>query len=243
VIISAAAYTAVDKAEEEPELAFLTNSEGPAVLARAARNSGAPIIHLSTDYVFNGCLDRPYNEDDIVSPLGVYGNSKLSGEEAVRASGANYMILRTAWVYSPFGANFLTTMLRVAQSRDEISVVDDQIGSPTSAEDIADALLTAVAALRLANTGLNETYHLAGTGETSWAGFAEHIFSISRETGGAHAVVRRITTADWPTKAVRPSNSRLDCRKFERVFGYEAPLWTDSVEFVVKQLVRCTGSI
>jgi dTDP-4-dehydrorhamnose reductase len=238
LIVSAAAYTAVDKAEDEPELAMAVNGEGPAVLAAAAARIGAPVLHLSTDYVFDGSLDRPWREDDAVAPLGVYGASKLAGEEGVAASGAQYAIFRTAWVYSPFGANFVKTMLRVAETRDTLNVVEDQIGCPTSALDIADALYAVVDRwCQEPEQGANRIYHLAGTGETSWADFACAIFAVSRVRGGPSAEVTGIPTSAWPTRARRPANSRLDCSRFEQSFGHPMPRWQDSLGPVVARLI------
>lgn len=238
LVVSAAAYTAVDRAEDEPELAMRVNGEAPGVLARAAREAGAPILHLSTDYVFDGNLDRPWHEADPVAPPGVYGESKLAGEEAVAASGATYAIVRTAWVYSPFGANFVKTMLRLAESRDELNVVEDQVGCPTSALDIADALLAVAAAWRGdEERGANRIYHFAGTGETDWAIFARAIFAESERLGGPAARVNGIPSSAYPTKAKRPANSRLDCTRFAETFGHRAPEWRESLAPVVSRLI------
>ena len=237
VVVSAAAYTAVDQAEDEPELAFAVNGAGAGEVARAAASVGAPVIHLSTDYVFDGTLDRPYREDDPTGPQGVYGASKLAGERAIAEANPNHVIMRTAWVYSPFGKNFVKTMLRLAETRDEVSVVADQWGNPTSAGDIAEAVL--VAARRLVNDDFDAwgIYHFAGEGEASWADFAEEIFHVSGERGGPRANVRRIGTADYPTKARRPANSRLDSSRFRRVFAHAAPRWQQSVLSAVESLV------
>lgn len=238
LVISAAAYTAVDKAETEPKLAMRVNGEAPGVIARAAAAVGAPIIHLSTDYVFDGSLDRPWREGDPVAPLGVYGASKLAGEEAVRGSGAAFAIVRTAWVYSPFGTNFVKTMLRLAESREMLNVVDDQVGCPTSALDIADALVTIADAWRQdPDRGANAVYHLSGSGETDWADFARAIFAKSAVHGGPTAQVNGIPTSGYPTRAVRPANSRLDCTRFAETFGYRAPEWRASLAPVVKRLL------
>lgn len=231
LIVSAAAYTAVDKAESEPELAMAINGEAPGVLARAAARIGAPILHLSTDYVFDGALDRPWREDDPVGPINTYGATKLAGEEAVRASGAEHAILRLAWVYSPFGNNFVKTMLRLAETRDALNVVDDQRGCPSSALDIAAAILT------MADRWRSGTWHFAGTGETDWAGFARAIFAESAKHGGPSAAVTGIPSSDYPTPAKRPANSRLDCTRFAETFGYRAPRWEDSLAVVVKRLL------
>lgn len=221
LIISAAAYTAVDQAEDEPDIAHKINGEAPGILAELAHKTNAKIIHISTDYVFDGSLDRPYLETDKTSPLGVYGRTKFNGEQAVRASNAHYAIIRTAWVFSPYGKNFLKTMLSLAQTRDELGVVDDQIGNPTSAFDIADGLLTIANAWRQGETsGIGETYNLAGTGDMTWCGFARAIFAESASRSGPSAKVKAITTANFPTKAKRPANSRLDCTKLKTDFHF-----------------------
>jgi len=238
LVISAAAYTAVDKAEEEPDLAMAINGEGPGVLARAAAKTGAPVIHLSTDYVFDGSLDRPWREDDPVAPLGVYGATKLAGEQAIAASGAAYAILRTAWVYSPFGGNFVKTMLRLAETRDALTVVEDQHGCPTSALDIADGIMAVAAAWQTDPAhGANAAYHLAGTGETHWADFARAIFAESAKRGGPVAEVTGIPSSGYPTRATRPANSRLDCSRMANVFGYRAPRWQASLAEVMDRLL------
>jgi len=234
LIVSAAAYTAVDRAEDERELAYVVNVIGAASVAEAASRLGVPVIHLSTDYVFSGDGDRAYHEDDQALPATVYGYTKLESEYAVASVTPRHIILRTSWVYSPFGINFVKTMLRLAGDRDTISVVSDQWGNPTSALDIADAIL------RIASLSLDENYgiyHLAGTGEINWSGFASHIFRTSRIAGGPFASVREISSADYPTKARRPFNSRLSTDKFEEVFGWRAPAWQDSVDMVIKRLI------
>lgn len=229
IVVSAAAYTAVDKAESEEDAARAVNAIGPGLLARAAAGVGAPVIHLSTDYVFAGDLDRPYREDDATGPQGAYGRTKLAGEEAVLAAQPNAAILRTAWVYSPYGANFLKTMLRLAGDRDELRVVADQHGTPTYAPDIADGIL-AVARAAMADRGKwRGVFHMVATGETDWAGFAEEIFAQSKMRGGPSANVVRIGTADYPTPAKRPANSRLSTQKFETAFGTALPDWQDGV--------------
>lgn len=239
VVISAAAYTAVDQAEDEPEVANRINGEAPGELAAASRDIGAPIIHLSTDYVFDGRKPAPYCEDDPVGPIGAYGRSKLLGEERVRAENPDHLILRTAWVYSPWGKNFVKTMLALAQNRDEIGVVADQQGNPTSAHDVADGVLAVLhawdAGLR---SGLGEIFHLTGTGATHWAGFAGQIFREADRLGLPTAAVRAVTTADYPTKASRPPNSMLDCTKLKRCFGYQAPRWQDATAQVVARLAE-----
>lgn len=239
IVVSAAAYTAVDQAEDEPDLAFAVNAVGAGKVAEAAARLGVPVIHVSTDYVFDGSKDGAYVETDATAPLGVYGASKLAGELAVAAANPRHLILRTAWVYSPFGKNFVKTMLRLAGDRDEIAVVADQWGNPTSALDIAEAILHAAALLHdhkgFEGYGI---YHLAGTGETNWSGFARHIFEISRTQGGSHARARDIATSDYPTKARRPANSRLSTAKFADTFGFTAPDWRQSTETVVRRLMQ-----
>lgn len=225
VVINPAAYTAVDKAESEPAAAFAVNATAPALLAEACRAADVPLVHVSTDYVFDGAADRPYREDDAVAPLGVYGASKLAGELAVRSIQPRSSVLRTAWVVSPDRSNFLKTMLRLAQTRDELGVVGDQHGCPTAASDIAKALQTI--ALRMiadpqAPTGV---FHFAGAGETTWAGFAQAIFAESARLGGPSAAVRSITTAEYPTPARRPANSRLDCGRIADAYGIQPRDW------------------
>ncbi|WP_292960678.1 dTDP-4-dehydrorhamnose reductase [Novosphingobium sp. UBA1939] len=237
-IVSAAAYTAVNQAEAEPELAQAVNCIGAAAVAAEAARLNVPVIHLSTDYVFNGRSDRPWREDDMADPLGVYGRTKLAGERAVAAATANHAILRTAWIYSPFGSNFAKTMLRLAREMEEIKVVEDQIGNPTSAGDIADGIAAVARNLvGKADPALRGTFHLSSQGEASWADFAEAIFALSAEAGGPSARVRRISTAEFPTPTERPANSRLDCGKLARVHGVALPFWRDSARTVIARLV------
>jgi dTDP-4-dehydrorhamnose reductase len=239
VVVSAAAYTQVDKAESEPDLAFAINEGGARAIARAARNLGVPLIHLSTDYVFDGAKASPYVEDDATGPTGVYGASKLAGEQAVLAEHDNSAILRTAWVYSPFGTNFAKTMLRLAGDRDEVSVVADQRGNPTSALDITDAIFMVGANLvgggDPAQRGI---FHMTAGGEASWAEFAEAVFAASAEVGGPTARVKPIASAEYPTAARRPANSRLDSEKLARRHGVRLPQWQVSVKTVVKRLLQ-----
>ncbi|TIS89695.1 dTDP-4-dehydrorhamnose reductase [Mesorhizobium sp.] len=238
IVVSAAAYTAVDQAEDEPDAAFAVNAVGAGKVAEAAARLGVPVIHLSTDYVFDGAGTGSYVETDATAPHSVYGASKLAGEQAVAAVNPRHLILRTAWVYSPFGRNFVKTMLRLAADRDEIAVVADQWGNPTSALDIAHAILHSAAMLH-GNKGFGSfgIYHLAGTGETSWSGFARHILDTSAMQGGPTARVRDIATADYPTKAERPRNSRLSTAKFAAAFGWTAPEWRKSTQQVVHRLL------
>ncbi|MFT3976815.1 MAG: dTDP-4-dehydrorhamnose reductase [Sphingomonas bacterium] len=243
VVVSAAAYTAVDKAESESALAHAINGRGAGAVAEAASALGVPLVHLSTDYVFDGTLDRPYVESDPTGPAGVYGASKLAGEQAVLAAHAgNSAVLRVAWVYSPFGANFVKTMLRLAKDHDEISVVADQYGNPTSALDIADGIVRVAENLAAdPDPALRGVFHMTATGEASWADFAEAIFAASAAHGGSHARVRRITTADYPTPAPRPANSRLDCGLIARAHGVALPDWRASLETVIARLRPMAG--
>jgi len=238
-IISAAAYTAVDQAEAEDKLAFLVNAEGPAALAKAAARRDIPIIHISTDYVFDGNKKVPYTELDAVAPLGVYGRSKLEGELTVAEANANHAILRTAWVYSAFGKNFLRTMLKVAETREKLDVVDDQVGNPTSAHDIAGAVLAVADNLvSSSEQSLRGVFHMTASGEASWADFAEEIFRCSAKLGGPTAIVRRIPTSAYPTPARRPANSRLDSSKLKEAHGIRLPPWQGATATVVRQLLR-----
>ncbi|MDQ0322470.1 dTDP-4-dehydrorhamnose reductase [Pararhizobium capsulatum DSM 1112] len=238
VIVSAAAYTAVDKAESEPELAFAVNAVGVGAVARAAAQIGVPLLHLSTDYVFDGSKAASYIEDDATGPLSVYGASKLEGERQVADATDNHAILRTAWVYSANGANFLKTMLRLAESRDEVGVVADQFGRPTSAHDIADALIRI--ALRLKSDPdqrLRGIFHLAAEGEASWADFAREIFNGLEQRTGKLVTVRPISTSDYPTPAKRPQNSRLSTDKLDATYGISLPHWQASTTAVLDRLI------
>ena len=232
VVVNAAAYTAVDRAEEDRDAAFRANAEAPGVLARWCAQAGVPLVHYSTDYVFDGQGTRPYREDDATSPLGVYGASKLVGEQAVRAAGGRHLIFRTAWVYASHSANFLRTMLRVGAERDVLRVVADQIGTPTPAALIAD-----VTAQALQHDGaLSGTWHLTAKGETSWHGFAEAIFAEAVATGVLPRApkVEAITTAEYPTPAKRPAYSHLDVAKLEQDFGVALPSWQDGLKRVIE---------
>jgi len=236
-IINAAAHTAVDQAESEAERAFAINAEGAGEIARAAKDCGVPIIQISTDYVFDGGAREPYSEEAATAPLNVYGASKLKGEQLVSDGHPAHMIVRTSWIYSSFGANFVKTMLRLAAERDEVRVVDDQVGRPTSAHDLAAALLGVIE--RWAGgavTGQGETYHAAGEGACSWADFAAAIFEISAEHGGPSASVTPIPTTAYPTPAARPAYSLLDTTKFDLAFG-PLPRWRDSLVPVVRNLL------
>lgn len=239
LIISAAAYTAVDQAETDEAMALAVNADGPGELARLAAVRGIPIIHLSTDYVFDGSKAGPYAESDPVSPLGVYGRTKLEGERRVEAATDNFAILRTAWVYSPFGKNFAKTMLRVAQTRNSLNVVDDQVGNPTSALDITEAILTvADNLLTRSDPALRGTFHMTGTGEASWADFAREIFNVSSGNDGPSAEVISIPTSAYPTPAKRPANSRLDCARLQHTHGVRLPDWRQSTRDIIERLVK-----
>ncbi|MEP9385694.1 dTDP-4-dehydrorhamnose reductase [Mesorhizobium sp. KR9-304] len=238
VVVSAAAYTAVDQAEDEPDVAFAVNAAGARAVAQAAAEVDAAIIHLSTDYVFSGDAPGEYAESDATDPRNVYGLSKLEGEKAVAAANPRHVILRTAWVYSPYGRNFVKTMLALAKERDRVRVVADQWGNPTSAADIAEGVLRiaqTVAADRQASR--HGIFNLAGQGATSWAGFARHVFATSARLGGPSAQVEEIATADYPTKARRPLNSRLSCQKLLDVYGWRPPAWRESCWSAVARLV------
>lgn len=237
-VINAAAYTAVDLAETQQDEANAVNSHGAAILAKCANAFGCPIIHLSTDYVYDGASSTPYTEAMNVAPLGVYGRSKLQGEMSVKNSNAKHLILRTAWVYSPFGKNFVKTMLRLAEDRDEVSVVADQVGSPTYAIDIASSLLQLVDHISSRTVSEIEwgIYHLAGNGYAAWADVAEAVFQASGDLGGPTAAVKRISSAEYPTPVKRPSNSRLDTSKLYNNFKIRLPNWQDSVRRCVVRL-------
>lgn len=234
VVVNAAAYTAVDRAESEPEAAFRVNAEAPGVLAEACAGTGAGLVHYSTDYVFDGSGTRPWREDDPTAPLGVYGASKLAGEEAVRGSGARCMVFRTAWVYGAHGHNFLRTMLRLGAERDELRVVADQVGTPTPAR-----LIAAVTAQVLhADPEASGLWHLTAAGGTSWHGFAEAIFAGAHARGLLSKLPRvlPITTAEYPTPARRPAWSRLDTSRLESSYGIALPPWEGALSSVLDEV-------
>lgn len=238
-IISAAAYTAVDHAEADEKRAYAVNAVAPQELARVAKALNIPIIHLSTDYVFDGTKSTPYTESDRVYPVNVYGKSKWEGERSVAAGTDNHVILRTAWVYSPFGRNFVRTIIRNAESRAELPVVMDQTGNPTSALDLATAIFGIAKNLLASDAqALRGAFHLAGTGDASWADVAEKILALSPGLGGPSAKVKRILTTDYPTAAARPSNSRLNCSKIARHHGISLPYWESSIEATVRRVVQ-----
>lgn len=231
VIVNAAAYTAVDKAEEEEALAMAVNGTAPGVFAEQARAIGAALIHYSTDYVFDGSGDTPWTEQDPAGPLNVYGKSKLAGEQAVAAAGAPHLILRTSWVYGLHGNNFVKTMLRLGAERKDLSIVDDQIGAPTSARVIADVTAQIIAQAKGDAvgylTGQGGLYHLTCRGATSWYGFAEEIFRLARARGLPLALetVNAIPSSAYPVPATRPLNSRLNCEKLREYFALQPPTW------------------
>lgn len=234
VVVNAAAYTAVDRAEQEVEAAFAANALAPGVIARWCAAQGVPFVHYSTDYVFDGQGSTPYREDEPTAPLGVYGTSKRDGEDAVRAAGGRHLIFRTAWVYASHGANFLRTMLRVGAERDQLRVVADQVGTPTPAALIAD-----VTAQALQHPGqLSGTWHLTARGQTSWHGFAEAIFAEALAGGVLSKVptVEAIPSSEYPTPAKRPAWSVLDNRKLQQDFGIVLPTWQDGLKRVMAEM-------
>jgi len=238
IVVSAAAYTAVDQAEEEKETAFAVNAVGAGAVAEAAARLGVPVIHVSTDYVFDGSKEGSYTEADPPAPLSVYGASKLAGERAVAAACPCHLILRIGWVFSPFGKNFVKTILKLAEDHGQISVVADQRGNPSSGLDVADALINASLSLtRSRQSSCFGVYHLAGTGDASRADLARHVVSVSLAHGGPWAPVRNLATAEFPARALRPANSCLSVAKFAAMFGWTMPAWQHSVETVVKRLV------
>ena len=231
VVINAAAYTAVDKAEAEPDVAFAVNALAPTAMAQVAAAAGKPFLHISTDYVFDGSGETPWQVDAPTGPLGVYGAAKLAGEQGVRAAAGVHAILRTSWVFSADGSNFVKTMLRLGASRDRLTVVADQVGGPTSAAAIADALLRMAQDLHQGR-GQSGTYHFAGTPDVSWADFAREVFAQS----GMAVEVVGIPTADYPTPARRPANSRLECATLAQVFGISRPDWRQGLADVLAAL-------
>jgi dTDP-4-dehydrorhamnose reductase len=235
IVINAAAYTAVDRAETEPDAAWAGNCTGPGHLAAACQAAGIPLIHISTDYVFDGSKQGPYRENDPVNPLGVYGHSKEAGDRAVREALPQHVILRTAWVYSAHGHNFVKTMLRVAAERPVLRVVADQTGSPTSAADIAGAIAAIVRRVAAGDRHWG-TYHFAGGGAVTWHGFAEAIFELAAPWRGAPPKVEAITTAEYPTPARRPVNSVLDCRHIGEAFGIVPRPWREALAEVIREL-------
>ena len=237
VVINAAAYTAVDKAESEHDLAFAINADAVSEMARTCAELGIPFVQISTDYVFDGSGTRPWQTDDATGPLGVYGESKLAGETAVRDSGAVFAILRTSWVFSPYGNNFVKTMLRLSETRGSLNVVADQFGGPTPARAIAQACLTIAKALQ-ADPAKSGIYHFAGSPTVNWCDFAQAIFDAAGVTTIAHPIPAR----DYPTPARRPANSRLDCAVTDTVFGIQQPDWRAEVVRIIAQSTQTEGA-
>lgn len=231
VIINAAAYTAVDRAETEEALAHVINADAPSAMAKAAAQRGLPFLQISTDYVFDGSGTGPWQPGDVTAPIGAYGRTKCAGEVAVRAAGGPHAILRTSWVFSAHGSNFVKTMLRLGTTRDSLNVVADQIGGPTPARDIAKTLLVIAQALQTDPT-LSGTYHLSGAPDVSWADFAREIFAQS----GTRCTVQDIPSSDYPTPARRPANSRLDCSTLTDRFGITRPDWREGLALVLAEL-------
>ncbi len=242
LIINPAAYTAVDKAESEPELAYAINAEAAQILAEEAAKLGAALIHFSTDYVYDGAKASPYLESDAVNPVGIYAKSKLAGEDAIRAVGLPHLILRTSWVYGATGKNFLKTILRLAAERDSLRIVAYQIGAPTSSESIANAALKLVEHWQTAQENQSGIYHLTNAGETSWHGFSCEIVNEYNSLGIEPALktsmenIAAIATADYPTPAARPANSRLDNTKLKQTFGIALPTWQQALHDVMQAL-------
>jgi dTDP-4-dehydrorhamnose reductase len=235
VVLNAAAYTAVDAAEDDEPRAFRINAAAAGEIAAAAAQRGTPVIQISTDYVFDGDATKPYPEDASANPLNVYGRTKLEGERQVRSANPRHTIVRTSWVYSPFGRNFVRTMMNAAETRETLKVVADQWGNPSSALDLAEGLLHMVDS---GGAGDGEIYHLAGTGLTNWCEFAAAIMDERRRHGLKVAHVDGISSAEWPTKAHRPRNSALDSGKFARKFGFTMPEWRSSLAGIIERLVR-----
>jgi dTDP-4-dehydrorhamnose reductase len=240
IIVNAAAHTAVDKAESEPELARAINASTPGVLAREAVAIGAWLVHYSTDYVFDGSGSTPWLEDSPTGPLSVYGQTKLEGENAIRASGVRHLIFRTSWVYAARGGNFAKTMLRLAKERDKLTVINDQIGAPTGADLLADITAHALRAAQQQPV-LSGTYHAVASGETSWHGYAKHVVEFARNAGQpikvAADAIEPVPTSAFPTPAKRPSNSRMNTRKLQETFGFTLPSWQAGVERMLTEVL------
>ena len=243
VIVNAAAYTAVDQAQKEPELAMRLNAEAPGVLAREATRSGALLVLISTDYVFDGRKNSPYVEDDAVNPINSYGSSKLAGEAAVREAGGRHLILRTSWIYAARGKNFLRTILRLAHERDELRVVSDQIGAPTWSRLVAEAIAHLVALTRTQHAGVPGTYHLTTGGETSWHGFAQEAITQATKLAGFKARVQTITpipSSEYPLPAQRPLNSRLSNARLETAFALRLPDWQIALRLCLEEAAQAS---
>jgi dTDP-4-dehydrorhamnose reductase len=236
-VVNAGGYTKVDRAETELDEARKGNELGPAQLAQACAAASLPLVHVSTDYVFDGTKPSAYTETDAPCPVNIYGRTKLAGEEAIRRRLTRHVILRTAWIYSEFGHNFLKTIVRLASTRDELRVVSDQRGNPTSTRQLADAILRILPRL-LTEEQVWGTYHFSGTGVTTWHGFACRIVAAQAPLTSRHPLVTAITSAGYPTAARRPANSTLDCARFAQVFGFRAAPWPDEVEAVTRALIE-----
>ena len=241
IIVNAAAHTAVDKAESEPDLAHTINTLAPSVLAQEAKRSGAWLIHFSTDYVFDGSGDKPWLEDDATGPLGVYGKTKFHGEEAIIASGCKHLIFRTSWVYAARGNNFAKTMLKLAQTRDALNVINDQFGAPTGADLLADVTAHAIC-VALQRPEVSGLYHLVASGETTWHEYANVVIDFARQAGVdvkvAAEAVQAVSTTAFPTPAVRPLNSRLDTSKLKSAFGLTLPHWQVGVTRMLTEVLE-----
>lgn len=233
LVINAAAYTAVDRAESEEALALAVNAAAPQAMAQACAERGLPFLHVSTDYVFNGERAGAWTEDDLICPINAYGRSKAAGEAAVAGAGARATVIRTSWLFSPFGANFVKTMLRLARDRPRLNVVDDQRGRPTAVGDLADFILSTAPRLVEGDSATAGVFHFAGAGTTTWRGLAEAVVAMSN---GPRPPVDPIATADYPTPARRPRNSELDCGKIERVFGVRPRSWRDGLAETLERL-------
>ena len=243
IIINAAAYTAVDKAEQEPELAFAVNAEAPAILAEEAARIDASLIHYSTDYVFDGSGTQPWREEDRPAPLNVYGKSKLAGEQAIKASAVPHLIFRTSWVYGAHGHNFVKTILRMASEKEEMSIIDDQIGAPTSSAFLANTTAQVLSQLtdnpKKGIAENSDTYHLCCSGETSWHGFASEIVRLAEQNDVHLALktIHRIPSSAYPTPAQRPQNSRLDCSRLNKVFGLQPVTWQTALAQALPHII------
>jgi dTDP-4-dehydrorhamnose reductase len=240
VVVNAAAYTGVDRAEQDAARAFQINANGAGEVSAAAWEIGAKVVQISTDYVFSGVAERAWQPGDPTHPQNIYGASKLAGERQVRAANPNHLILRTSWVFSPFGRNFVSTMLRLAGEREEVTVVDDQFGRPTSAHDLAAAILAVSSRWQAELVGLGSTMHFAGAGRCNWAAFAQAVFDVSREAGGPTARVVPIATNKLATPARRPAYSVLDCSTFRNTFELPTPAWSQALPATITRLLRTT---
>jgi dTDP-4-dehydrorhamnose reductase len=237
-IVSVGAYTAVDKAETDVAQAWMVNAVAPAILARYAGRNGIPIVHVSTDYVFDGTSPSPYLEGEPIAPIGVYGASKEGGEQGVRTGSSRHAIIRTSWVVSATGSNFIKTMLRVGAERPSLRVVDDQHGAPTSAIDLAAVLQLIVLRMLADEAAPTGTFHYCNAGETTWCGFAREIFRLAAALGGPDPVIEAILTADYPTPARRPANSRLNCDKIIASYDVARPDWRTATASIVRELLQ-----